>query len=238
MSKQVFIDEALQILADLGLPPAQRNERSALTLLALIDLQPDGKWTALKSPLMGITPVMDWIAKHYGKQYAPNTRETIRRQTMHQFVDAGIALYNPDDPLRSVNSPKAVYQISPACLALLKTHGTASWDDKLLAYSEQWQTLADRYAREREMNMIPVKMPEGKSLKLSPGEHSELIKAIIEQFAPRVPLLGIEMTAVLRFQRLDGFDLEQRRDIVHRQSFEAGSAVSPVATVAGTLSAS
>jgi adenine-specific DNA-methyltransferase len=38
MSKQVFIDEALQILADLGLPPAQRNERSALTLLAIIDL--------------------------------------------------------------------------------------------------------------------------------------------------------------------------------------------------------
>lgn len=104
---------------------------------------------------------------------------------MHQFVDAGIALYNPDDPLRSVNSPKAVYQISPDCLALLKTHGTASWDEKLLAYSEQWQTLADRYAREREMNMIPVRMPEGKPLKLSPGEHSELIKSIIEQFAPR-----------------------------------------------------
>jgi hypothetical protein len=185
MSKQVFIDEALQILADLGLPPAQRNERSALTLLALIDLQPDGKWTALKSPLMGITPIMDWIAKHYGKQYAPNTREIIRRQTMHQFVDAGIALYNPDDPLRSVNSPKAVYQIAPPCLALLKTHGTGSWDEKLLAYMEQWQTLADRYAREREMSMIPVKMPEGKSLKLSPGEHSELIRAIIEEFAPR-----------------------------------------------------
>jgi hypothetical protein len=37
MSKQTLIDEALQILADLGLPPAQRNERSALTLLALID---------------------------------------------------------------------------------------------------------------------------------------------------------------------------------------------------------
>jgi hypothetical protein len=88
---------------------------------------------------------------------------------MHQFVDAGIALRNPDSPLRSVNSPSTVYQISPACLALLKTHGTARWDEKLLAYSEQWQTLADRYAREREMNMIPVKMPEGKSLKLSPG---------------------------------------------------------------------
>lgn len=185
MSKQVLIDGALQILADIGLPHAQRNERSALTLLALIDLQPNGKWSGAKAPLIGVTPIMDWIAKHYGKQYAPNTRETIRRQTLHQFVDAGVALYNPDDPVRPVNSPRAVYQISPGCLALLKTHGTALWDEKLLAYLEQWQTLADRYAREREMNMIPVKLPDGKSLKLSPGEHSDLIRMIVEEFAPR-----------------------------------------------------
>jgi len=47
-----------------------------------------------------------------------NTRETVRRQTMHQFVDAGIALYNPDKPDRPVNSPAAVYQIEPAALTL------------------------------------------------------------------------------------------------------------------------
>jgi hypothetical protein len=44
---------------------------------------------------------MDWARAHYGKEYAPNTRETFRRQTMHQFVQAGLALYNPDDPARS-----------------------------------------------------------------------------------------------------------------------------------------
>jgi hypothetical protein len=113
MSNQVLIDEALQILADLGLPPAQRNERSALTLLALVDLQPSGKWASVKSPLMGVTPIMEWIAEHYGKKYAPNTRETIRRQTLHQFVDANIALYNPDDPLRSVNSPEFAPRFAP-----------------------------------------------------------------------------------------------------------------------------
>jgi hypothetical protein len=62
---------------------------------------------------------MDWSRKYYRKKYAPNTRETFRRQTMHQFVQAGLALYNPDDPNRPVNSPRAVYQISPEALALL-----------------------------------------------------------------------------------------------------------------------
>jgi hypothetical protein len=178
------IDNALQILTDLGLPRAQRNERSALTLLALLDLRPDGEWSAAAAPLMGITPIMDWLRDHYGKTYAPNTRETIRRQTMHQFVEAGIAMYNPDKPERPVNSPQAVYQISPEALALLRLYGTDQWDIGLLKHLEEWKTLAGRYARERDMQLIPVRTPRG-TIQLSPGEHSELIRAIIEDFGPR-----------------------------------------------------
>ncbi len=179
------IEAALQILADLGFPRAQRNERSALTLLALLDLRPNRKWKAATSLLMGITPIMDWSREHYGKEYAPNTRETFRRQTMHQFVQAGLALYNPDDPGRAVNSPKAVYKVSPDALALFQLYGRAEWDTALPKYLEQWRTLADRYARQRKMNRIPVRIAEGKDIHLSPGEHSELIRAIIEEFAPR-----------------------------------------------------
>ena len=111
------IAEANQILIFLDLPRAQQNERSALSLLALLNLTPRKKWARSENPLMGITPIMDWAREHYQKEYAPNTRETFRRQTIHQFVDAGIALYNPDMPDRPVNSPKAVYQIEPATLA-------------------------------------------------------------------------------------------------------------------------
>src|ERR1700730_9345194 len=101
------VDHTKKILLSLGLPPAQQNERSALCLLALLDLRPHRKWAEAGKPLMGITPIMDWIRKHYKKKYAPNTRETVRRETMHQFVDAGIALYNSDKPGRAVNSPAA-----------------------------------------------------------------------------------------------------------------------------------
>ena len=134
---------------------------------------------------MGITPMMERVRAHYAKTYAPNTRETIRRQTMHQFVQAGLALYNPDDASRPVNSPRAVYQISPVALALLRLTELADWNKALPRYLERWQTLADRYARAREMNRIPVRIAEGSSIHLSPGEHSELIRAIIEDFAPR-----------------------------------------------------
>jgi hypothetical protein len=134
---------------------------------------------------MGITPIMDWIAKHYDKKYAPNTRETIRRQTMHQFVDAGLAVYNPDDPKRPVNSPAAVYQIEASALKLLRSFGTDAWHGNLTAYLSNKQTLAELYAKERQQNLVPVKVAPGKSIKLSPGEHSKLIRAIIEDFAAR-----------------------------------------------------
>ena len=184
-NKNDYIEAAHQIIISLGLPRAQQNERSALCLLALLDLTPGKIWVDAENPLVGITPIMDWVREHYDKEYAPNTRETIRRQTMHQFCDAGIALYNPDRPDRPVNSPKTVYQIEPAALALLRTFNSPAWHDALTTYLAQRETLIVRYAKERKQNLIPVKISPGKEITLSPGEHSELIRAIIEDFAPR-----------------------------------------------------
>jgi hypothetical protein len=83
------VQEALKILECLGMPRAQRNERSALCLLALLHLTPDKNWNQVDSPLIGITPIMEFCRNYYAKEYAPNTREAIRRQTIHQFVEAG-----------------------------------------------------------------------------------------------------------------------------------------------------
>jgi len=123
---QKRITEAIDLLRELGFPRAQLNERSALTLLALLDITPERPWAEAQSPLRGITPMMEFFALHYGRHYKPNTRETVRRQTVHQFLDAGLVLANPDDPARPVNSPKAVYQIEANALRLLRTYTTLS----------------------------------------------------------------------------------------------------------------
>lgn len=183
--KNVHLEDAQKIIAALGLPSQQQNERSALTLLALLNLSAGKSWSQVESPLMGITPIMNWAREHYDKDYAPNTRETVRRQTMHQFCDAGIALYNPDKPDRPVNSPKAVYQIEPHVLTLLRTYRTTSWSSHLERYLADRTSLIERYAKEREQNRIPVRIAEDKEITLSPGIHSELIRDIIEDFAER-----------------------------------------------------
>lgn len=185
MKGQKNIVNAIKILSLLGLPRPQQNERSALCLLALLNLASGKKWHQAENPLIGITPIMDWARDNYKKDYAPNIRETVRRQTMHQFVDAGIALYNPDEPGRPVNSPKAVYQIETETLELIKSFGTTAWDENLETYRAGRKTLTARYAKERDLNCVPVQLKTGKEIMLSPGKHSELIKAVIEEFAPR-----------------------------------------------------
>jgi adenine-specific DNA-methyltransferase len=185
------IDEALAVLKELGLPRAQQNDRSALTLLALVDVKPDTAWPEASSPLMGITPIMDFAKEHYGTTYAPNTRETFRRQTMHQFVEAGISLYNPDKPDRPVNSPKAVYQVAPLLLDLLRAHGSETWDHLLRDWHASIESLKVRYARERQMAKIPLKLPTGEQIELSPGGQNVLVEQIIHEFCPRFTPGGV-----------------------------------------------
>ena len=181
---QKRLDEALSILRLLGLPGAQQNARSALTLLALLDIRPRSKWADASSPPRGITEMMDYFAMYYGKKYAPNSRETVRRYTVHQFVEAGFVTMNPDDATRAVNSPKAVYQIEPAALDLFRAFGSPSWSQKLARYLDAKPSLQARHAAVRDMERIPVTTSTG-SLTLSPGGQNKLVKLVVEEFCPR-----------------------------------------------------
>ncbi|WP_199316007.1 hypothetical protein [Tolypothrix sp. FACHB-123] len=113
--------------------------------LALLDLKQNNPWSAAASPLMGITPMMEFMAQHYGKTYKPNTRETVRRQTVHQFLDAALIITNPDAPERPINSPKTVYQIEETVLELLRTYGTPEWQKSIHTYLASVETLKKRY---------------------------------------------------------------------------------------------
>lgn len=184
------VKDAENILRQLGLPKEQQNERSALTLLALLNLKPRDKWAQATNPLCGITPMMEFFSKHYGKNYKPNTRETVRRQTVHQMLDAGLITANPDNPKRPINSPKAVYQIREEVLELIKSFGTDSWSENTQTFLQLNKSLRDVYAQEREMQRIPVQISDDKVLQLSPGGQNVLVEQIVHEFGPRYTPAG------------------------------------------------
>ena len=173
------------VLKAMGAPRAQCNERSALTLLGLLDLAPLTPWADAKAPLRGVTELMDWMAENYGKQYAPNTRETIRRFTLHQLIEMGMVAPNPDDPSRPPNSPRTVYQIERPVLGLLRSFETEAWDRGLAAYLVSMEGVNRLRDAQRRTEFIAVNLPDGQSLELTAGGQNVLVKEIIEQFAPR-----------------------------------------------------
>ena len=183
--------EALAILKALDVPREQQNERSALTLLALLGMSPGKAWVKAEAPMLGITEMMNVFRERFGKRYAPNTRETVRRFTVHQFVQMGLAVANPDDPRRPVNSPDNRYQVAPTLLKLARTYGSAAWNDSLRGFLKTADALRRLQSREREMLLIPVKLPNGKELTLTAGGQNELVKKIVEDFCPRFTPGGV-----------------------------------------------
>jgi len=179
------IKQALAILKSIGVPRAQQNERSALALLGLADMKPNSSWSDAAAPLRGITELMDYFRDYFGKKYAPNTRETVRRFTVHQFVQMGIIIANPDDPARAVNSPDNRYQLDAAALKLLRTFATPEWDSALGAYLTTSTAIRRLTPDERPMCEIPVTLPDGSRLSLSAGGQNPLVKKVIEDFCSR-----------------------------------------------------
>ena len=193
------IEEAIDCLKEMGLPKKQQNERSGLTLLALAGIGPDDDWMDATQPLLRTVDIMEFMRVRYGKDYKPNSRETIRRQTLHQFEQARVADRNPDDPCRPTNSGLTCYGLSNAALAVVTAYGTAEFNEVRDEFLANLGSLRDAYRRTRQSAEVPLTLSDGQILRLSPGDHNELQVAIVEKmgarFAPGAIVLYLGDTA-------------------------------------------
>ena len=193
------IDEAMAILKGLGLPKEQQNERSALTLLALIKLKKKAKWKEAVQRNIRIHDIMEFIETAYGKRYAENTRETIRRQTLHQFEQAGIVIRNSDDAERPTNSPNTVYAIADEALEALRAYGSKEWALKVSLFLKSKGSLRERYEKRKKSQLTAVDIGKGKPVYLSPGIHNKLQEKVVtlfrQTFCPNAEVIYLGDTA-------------------------------------------
>jgi len=176
------LSEAKQILAALGFDAARSNDRSGRTLLALAQLNESSTWASATNPRLGVRAILDWIRDELGFPIAENTRETYRRQTLHQFRDAGFVILNEDDPSRATNSSLNNYKLTDAALTVLQAFGTPEFDDLVTRYLEGAPGLLAIYRAERDLTRIPVTLPGGVELTLGAGGQNVLIKQMIDDF--------------------------------------------------------
>lgn len=176
------LDEARQILQAFRFDKARTNARAARTLLALAQLDEQSHWADATNPMLGVRAILDWIRLRLGVDVVENTRETYRRQTLHQFRDAGFVIYNDDDPARPTNSSANNYRINPEALKVIRLYGTPSFDKALSDYLSVAPGLLEKYQAARDMTRIPVHLPGGQELTLGGGGQNVLIKQMIDDF--------------------------------------------------------
>ena len=179
------MQEAQEILRALGLPPAQQNEISALTLLALAQLSENTPWNEARRQSLRIHDILTEIKERYGREYAENTRETIRRQVIHQFEQAGVVIRNPHDLSLPTNSPHTHYALSEVALDAIRAYRSSRWTQAVQKFIDSAGTLIELYEHRRDQHRVPLRLAGGEEVKLSPGKHNELQAAIVEEFGPR-----------------------------------------------------
>lgn len=193
------IEEGQAILKALGLPPQQQTRIASYTLLALLGLEERDPWPKSRQRSLKIHDILGFIKRAFRKTYAENTRETVRRQVLHQLEQARVVDRNPDDPGLSTNSPRTHYAVTPDALRAIRAYSSGRFAAEADRFRQLHGSLAEAYGASRTQRMIPVTLPSGQGVHLSPGKHNRLQVSVITEFlahfAPEARILYLGDTA-------------------------------------------
>ena len=183
-------EEAKRLLKLFEFDEKRTNDRAARTLLSLLNLREGDTWDQATNNRIGVRGLMDWMRNNLDYQIAENSRETVRREVLHQFVAAAFCEHNDDDPSRPTNSSKNVYRVSPNALNVTRMYSgsdanSSEFTIALEEYLADFQSLVELQREERRMAKIPVRMPSNEIEYINPGGQNKLIKAMVEEFCPR-----------------------------------------------------
>lgn len=174
------VQEAREFLQIVGMPKAQQTDICCYVLLAMAGIKPDMSWSEAENDWIRIHDIIQFVNRNYGTTYAENSRETFRKQALYRFRTAALV----EDNGKSTNSPNYRYRLTEETLQVIKQMETQEREKAVGRFLMYHEKLVDIYASKKKMTMMPVKI-NGTNFRFSAGEHNELQKSIIEEFAPR-----------------------------------------------------
>lgn len=184
-----LVFKLLDILSEIGIPTDKsdrRLERMAKACLAVGNIRKSFK-DAISETANQFLKTRDIIAfenKYLGENISPGSYDDVRRLDLQLLVEAGIIINSASKRELATNSPNRGYALSAVFAELLQFYSTDLWNAKLEEFKAEIKSLKEELEKKRELQKIPVTLPNGKFLDLSFGEHNTLQKAIIEFFLP------------------------------------------------------
>lgn len=178
----------LDVFQLIGIPvdnTDRKLERMAKACLAVGKIKKD--FSEACSFEDGFTRTRDIITfenKNFGEDISPGSYDDIRRQDLKLLVEAGIVVNSSSTEEQATNNPSRGYGLSTSFANLLHSFGSSKWEILLNEFRKETKSLKEELERRRDLQKVPVTLPNGKIIVLSYGEHNDLQKAIIEVFLP------------------------------------------------------
>ena len=183
-----LINEALDILESVGIPIDTKSERGlermAEVFLAVANVTSDWK-TALDNTHLQTRQIITFVNRHFEENISSGSYDDIRRKDLKMLVIADLIVNSGDKLSAATNDPTRGYVLHSDFKNLVVKYKTKDWLIALINFNLTKPSLAELLERKRNIEQIPVTLPDGKPLAFSLGEHNILQKAIIEQFLPR-----------------------------------------------------
>ena len=171
------LDEVRTLLQELGLPSKLCNDMSVYTFVAMTDMADYNSWGKATNHFIGINEIIIYLQDKGLRFYAPNTRESIRKNVIKPWRELTIV----EDNGAVTNSGKMKYRIKDEILNTIKTYGTDEWKTALRYYQMYHPALMRGQAAERAIMNMNVRI-NGLDYRLSAGAHNRLQKAVAEVF--------------------------------------------------------
>ncbi|MES0488979.1 MAG: BsuBI/PstI family type II restriction endonuclease [Leptospirales bacterium] len=186
---QELILSILKFLEITGLPIDQtprRVERMCLVFLACSDIKQTSDLKHPKTLSEGYSlktrDVINFVNEHLGENISSGSYDDIRRKDLKFLVLSNIIVQS--SPNSATNDSTRGYSLNPDYKKFVKMIGSKNWEKVLLKKIPKVQPLSELLARKRDLNRIPLILPDGQALSLSPGKHNQLQKLIVEDFLP------------------------------------------------------
>jgi type II restriction enzyme len=185
---QKMINEALDILESVGIPLDTKTERGmermAVCFLAVASVTND--WSKASCDHSYKTrEIISIINTHFEENISSGSYDDIRRKDLKLLVLSGLVVNSGDKQSSATNDPTRGYTLQEDFCHLITCYGTNDWEQKLIVFMRGHNTLSDILARKRNIEWVPVQLPNGTQLSFSSGKHNLLQKEIIENFLPR-----------------------------------------------------
>ncbi len=187
---QARVDEALEILAALGIPQkgmtSRRKVRMAKAFLAVAGMDPNSRWADAMDSSNGhqllSRQVITALNLSWGEKIADSSYDDIRREDLILPVAALIVLNSAKNRNANTNDGTRGFALNPSAAKAIRAYGAPAWTKEVAKFLDGRPTLEEELERTRNLVRIPVQVQDGLTLTFSPGAHNLLQKHVIENF--------------------------------------------------------